>query len=112
MATHRGARRIKKTGLREKYKRPFGNLISPGFPLGAGNLGQRAAKMNCPRMVAMRRYPRNGTPKRPIHFEHTGTVLVSCKRATVGRRKTLTCNLQESTRRQVAENDPRRRQIL
>src|ERR1039457_6027072 len=104
MATHRGARRIKKTRLREKYKRPFGNLISPGFSLGAGNLGHRAAEMKCPRLVAMRRYPRNGTPKRPIHFEYTRTVLVFCKSATVARRKTLTCNLQESAWREVAED--------
>ena len=33
--------------------------------------------------IAMRRYPRNGTPERRIHFEDTGTVLVSCKSATV-----------------------------
>ena len=112
MAARWRARRIEKTGLREKYKRSFGNPVSPGFLLGAGNLGHRAAKMNCPRLVAMARYPRNGTPKRPIHFEDTGTVLVSCKSATVTLRKTLTCNLQESTRREVAEDDPRRRQIL
>lgn len=76
------------------------------------SLRHRAAKMNCPRLGALRRYPRNGAPKRPINLEHSETVLVSCKSPTVGRRKAFTCNLQESTRREVAEDDPRRRQIL
>src|SRR5215472_2248452 len=87
-------------------------LISPGIALRTGNLLNRATEMQRACLSALRRLPRNRTAQRPIYFEDRGAIFVSLERATVALRKAVAQNLDEPTRREIAKNDLRRRQLI
>src|SRR6266849_9763929 len=82
---------------------------------GGGNFLEAAAEMDGGRAQTLRRFPRNGTVQRVVHFENAGAVTVFREPASVARWKAVARHAQQLVRRDVAKNGVvirKRRQIF
>src|SRR4029077_9390380 len=105
-------RRVEERRLCDQDKWALRRRLAPRRFLRFNNLLERTAQMDRPRFPAFRRIPRDRSVETPINLEHAGTVCVIFESSLVTLGKTFACNMEELTRRQIAKNCGRFRQII
>jgi hypothetical protein len=108
----RRAGRIEQCWLYENHERPLRRPSRVYFPLRQRDLLERAAKVNGGCARAVRGAPRDRRIQRPIDFECRHSVAVPFELAAVPHRKPMTGNLQQRSRREIAQDRARGRQFI